>query len=151
MRDETIEIELAGADQISHRLNIAACPFSCDTNAGFAHKGGRKSKAQRLFIKASEHNFAALAKPTDKQIQNTLRAARITNRGVIPALVGNRINNVITDMARTAQLIGFPHRRCFMAKRKRDTRNQPANNTMSNNEIRNARTLTRNRVIGGGR
>ena len=66
MRDQAIKIKLAGADQIRDRVDIATRPFGGDADTGFAHKGGRECKAQRLFVKTGECHFAAFAKPADQ-------------------------------------------------------------------------------------
>ena len=98
-------------------------------------KAAGKAKLTRSEIEARQHDLAALREAHHQRIDQIGIAAGVIDRVIIATLVFRRVDRAVTDGTGAAGGIGFPHRRRLAAQRQRESRDQPAEHAVADDEI----------------
>ena len=154
MRDQAVQRQRALVHQRCHRLQVLLLPLRGHADLRFAHEGRCEGKAQVLFVEAREHHLTARRQPPDQAVEQRAVTAHVADGAVILATVFVRVQHRIAHRTRAPRRLRFPDGRRGHAQRQRDARQQPAHDTVADDELRRhhrlPRAAQRHRVVAGG-
>jgi hypothetical protein len=151
MRDQSVEAQAAGLDQLLGRDQIRLTPFGGDANARLAHERGRKLERQRLAIEARERDLTFRRQARDQRVEEIRIPAHVVDPAIVASLIRIGMNHGVPGCAIRALRVSLPHRRRLAPRKHGKSREQTPENTVTDDEIRLGRIVRGERMIGGCR
>src|SRR6056297_4108905 len=87
VRDEAVQRQAAGGDQITDGKHVVRAPFRGDAQPRLAHEGRRKRERDRFVIEAGQYDLTAGREPGDQFVEQRGITADVTDDPVVAAFV----------------------------------------------------------------